>query len=331
MDHSDWTGERALVTGGAGFIGSNLCERLLDLGASVTVLDDLSSGKLENLAFVRERKLTRRFKLIQGDIRDDRALRRALKGASAIFHMAALGSVVASVENPLHCNSINVEGSLRVLDAARRAGVKRIVVSSSASVYGNDPALPKRETMTPQPESPYASSKISMEHYAANYTALYGMNVAILRYFNVYGPKQDPHSIYAAAIPIFVHRLLSNERPVIFGDGEQTRDFVHVSDVVEANLRAACASHDACGHAINVARGERISVNRLIGLLSELLASPLQPLYAPERVGDVKHSVASVRLGREQLGFRAAVSLSKGLRASIGWYRQDFERRRGAS
>ncbi len=313
-----WNQVTALVTGGAGFIGSNLSKRLLSEGANVVVVDDFSSGKRENLAFAENED---RFRLVEADIRDFPTLSRAMMGVDAVFHMAALASVPASVADPQKAHEVNVTGSLNVLRAAQENGVKRVVVSGSAAVYGNGPELPKNENMRPEPESPYASNKIAMEYYAADFTRFFGVDTAILRYFNVFGPQQDPQSAYAAVIPIFVTKLLKGERPVIFGDGEQTRDFVYIDDVVEANLKAAAAPASACAKPMNVAGGQRVSVNRLFYKIRELIGSDLEPDYQPERPGDVKHSTASVDRARDEIGFEAAISVEEGLERSIDWYR----------
>ena len=258
--NADWKNTTAVITGGAGFIGSNLARQLLGSGARVVVLDNFSSGKRRNLDFIAEQGYADRFRLIEDDIRNSAALNEACSGAQVLFHMAAMGSVEQSVAQPELANEINVGGSIKVLQAARDAKLRRVVLSSSAATYGNNPELPKIETMRPEPLSPYASSKIAMEYYAANFHTLYGLETVILRYFNVFGPHQDPTSIYAAVIPIFVHKLLSGVAPRINGDGGQTRDFVHVSDVARANMLAAFAPSNACGRPINVAGGRVISV-----------------------------------------------------------------------
>lgn len=312
------------ITGGAGFIGSNLARLLLEKGVRVTVLDNFFSGKRRNLDFVAENGFTSRFRLIEGDIRDPKALDEAVLGAQRIFHMAALGSVPLSVEQPLLAHDINVNGSLAVYEAARRHKVPRVVISSTSALYGNNPVLPKHEGLRAEPESPYASSKLAMESYGGDYTRYFGVEVAVLRYFNVFGPHQDPHSIYAAVIPIFVYKLLSGERPKIFGDGEQTRDFVHVYDVARANLLAAMAPASEMGRPINIAGGERISVNLLFNEIKKLLGSPLTPIYAPPRLGDVVHSVAAIERAREALGFSPEISVPEGLARSIDWYKADY-------
>ena len=324
-----WSKVTAMVTGGAGFIGSNLVRRLLELGARVVVVDNFSSGRRRNLDFIEREDYAGRFELVEADIRDYPVLKDAVRGCEYAFHLAAMASVPASVENPFEANEINVGGSINLLRAGRDAGVRRVIFSSSSAVYGDDPRLPKEESMLPRPQSPYASSKLAMEHYAANYTTLFGFETVLLRYFNVFGPQQDPKSMYAAVIPIFVYKLLKGERPTIFGDGEQTRDFVHVNDVLRANLLAATASTDALGAAINIAGGRRISVNLLFRTIRKLLGSPLEALHAAERPGDVRHSVASIAKAGEVLGFSPEISVEDGLARSIEWYREDFERSGG--
>lgn len=331
MNTRDIPFSQVAISGGAGFIGSNLARTLLQAGLTVTVLDNFFSGKRRNLDFVVEEGYQSRFRLVEGDIRDPKALDEAFAGAERVFHMAALGSVPLSVKEPLLAHDINVNGSLAVYEAARRHKIPRVVVSSTSALYGNNPVLPKDEDLRPEPESPYASAKLAMESYGADYTRYFGVEVAILRYFNVFGPHQDPHSIYAAVIPIFVYKLLSGEAPIIFGDGEQTRDFIHVYDVARANILAAGAPSALMGRPINIAGGERISVNLLFDEIQKLLGSPLRPIYAPARLGDVVHSVASVVRAREGLGFTPEISVPDGLARSIEWYKADYLAQKSAA
>lgn len=321
---AEFTGKTIAVTGGAGFIGSNLTRRLLKNGNKVVVVDNLSYGKIENLDFVKKEGYEATYSFKKVDIRDYENLVDALKGVEYVFHMAALGSVPASIDDPQLACDINISGSLNVLRAAKENKIRRVVVSSSSAVYGDNPTLPKLEDMRPEPESPYATSKISMEYLGKNYTDHFGVETAILRYFNVFGPHQDPSSQYAAVIPIFISKLLRKESPVIFGDGNQTRDFIHVDDVVEANIRAASAPVSACGQAINVAGGRRISVNLLFEKIASLLNSRIKPTYMPERQGDVKHSVASVEKAKQFLDFDNSVSVEEGLEKSIEWYKANL-------
>lgn len=313
-------GRRVCVTGGAGFIGSHLVAALLSRGAQVCVIDNLSSGRRENLTAAGA-VAPERLSLIEGDIRDPQALDAALPGCDTVFHLAALASVPASVANPEEAESINAAGSLALYAAARRHALRRVVVSSSSAVYGDDPVLPKHEGLAPSPESPYATSKLAMEHYGINALRLYGQEVAILRYFNVFGPRQDPASQYAAVIPIFTDCLLKGRQARIFGDGGQTRDFVYVDDVVRANLLAAQAPKAACGRPMNIAGGTGISVLHLYRAIAGLVASDLPPLHEEERPGDVRHSVADVTRAAQVLGFRAAVSLETGLAQTVDWFR----------
>jgi nucleoside-diphosphate-sugar epimerase len=301
----------ALVTGGAGFIGGHLVERLCADGWRVRVLDDFSSGKEENLAGVDGR-----VELLRGDVRDADLLAKALRGVEVVFHQAAMASVPRSVAEPILTNSVNVGGTLAVLDAARLAGVRRVVYAASSSAYGDAPGLPKIETMPVDLLSPYALQKHAGESYCRLYTELYGLETVALRYFNVYGPRQDPKSEYAAVIPKFITACLRGESPTIFGDGEQTRDFVMVYDAVQANLLAADAPR-AAGRVFNIAAGRRTSLNDLISVIREETGAKAQPHHAPPREGDVRDSVASLESARELLGYEPRVALREGLRVTI--------------
>jgi nucleoside-diphosphate-sugar epimerase len=302
-----------LVTGGAGFIGSHLVERLLAGGASVRVLDNLSTGRPSILAFARGLP-ARRFELIEADLEDQGALRRALPGVEGVFHQAALPSVPRSVRDPLESHRVNATGTLALLLAARAAGVRRVVYASSSSIYGDGPELPKVETMAPRPLSPYAAGKLQGEHYCRIFHHLDGMQTVALRYFNVFGPRQDPASEYAAVIPRFLSALLRGERPVIYGDGRQSRDFTFVSDVVEANLLALGAGEPAHGRALNVAAGRRVTLLELLDLLGGIVGRPVEPRFEPPRPGDVRHSQADASEARRLLGWQARVGMEEGLR-----------------
>jgi nucleoside-diphosphate-sugar epimerase len=306
-----------LVTGGAGFIGGHLAERLVRDGKSVRVLDDFSSGREANL-----RSWGDRAEMVRGDIRDSAAVARAMSGVRVVFHLAALPSVPKSVADPRTSHDINVNGTLNVLLAARDAGVRRLVFSSSSAVYGDSPELPKREDMTPTPISPYGLHKLIGEQYGELFTRTYGLPTVSLRYFNVYGPRQDPQSEYAAAIPKFITSLLAGRAPTVFGDGEQTRDFTYVADVVDANLAAAGAGSQAAGRTFNIAGGRRISVNELISTINGILSSAIAPNYAPPRPGDVLHSQADVAKAKALLGITGRVDLAEGLRRTVEWFRQ---------
>lgn len=301
---------RYLVTGGAGFIGSNLCDELIARGHEVRVVDDLSTGKRENLAH-----LGGQVELIVGDIRDAGLLARAVEGCDYVLHQAAVASVPRSVAEPLLCDEVNVNGTLKVLLAAKEAGVKRVVIASSCAVYGDDPELPKRETLRAWPTSPYAVSKLAAEQYTRVASDLLGIEAVALRYFNVFGPRQDPQGDYAAVVPKFLERLLAGEPPIIFGDGAQTRDFVFVGDVVRANL-AACTAPRAPGQVCNVAGGKSYSITELAALVAEAVGRDLRPIYQPARPGDVLHSSADISLTAERLGWQPRTGLVEGLRVA---------------
>lgn len=304
-----------LVTGGAGFIGGHICERLLRDGHIVRVLDDLSSGKESNLESIRGE-----IEFIRGDIRDAPLVAEAMKDVYVVFHEAALGSVPRSVADPLTTHEVNMTGTLNVFLAAREAGVKRVVYASSSSVYGETPVLPKQEEMTPQPLSPYAISKLVGEHYATVFKHVYGFEVVALRYFNIFGPGQDPESQYAAVVPKFVTALLNGKPPVVYGDGLQSRDFTYVDNVVEANLLAAEAEGVA-GRAFNIACGGRYTLLDLLAKLKLILASDIEPVHEPPRAGDVRDSQASIEAAERALGYRVSVGFDEGLRRSVEWYR----------
>ncbi len=305
-----------LVTGGAGFIGSNIVEELLRRGETVRVLDNFSTGKRENLVPFWER-----IELVEGDLRDLPTVRRAVEGVDYVLHQAALPSVPRSVDDPLENDAVNVTGTLNLLIAARDARVKRVVFASSCSVYGDDPTLPKRENMLPQPKSPYAVSKLAGEYYCRTFGEVYGLETVALRYFNVFGPRQDPASDYAAVIPLFITRLLRGQAPTVHGDGLQSRDFVHVANVVQANLLAAAAPGIA-GRVFNIACGERYTLLDLIGILNEILGTRITPIHDGPRPGDVRHSQADITAAREALGYRVVVDFAEGLRRTVEWCRE---------
>lgn len=301
----------ALVTGGAGFIGGHLVERLCADGWTLRVIDDFSSGREANLPAV-----ARSLELVRGDIRDENTLAAAVRDVEVVFHQAAIPSVPRSVAEPLRTNSVNIDGTLAVLEASRRAGVRRVVYAASSSAYGDTPVLPKVESMPANPLSPYALQKYTGEVYCRLYAQLYGLETVALRYFNVYGPRQDPKSEYAAVIPKFISACLRGEAPTIYGDGEQTRDFTMVYDAVRANLLAADAPR-ASGAVCNVAAGVRTSLNQLFAAIREQTGSSAKPVYAPPREGDVRDSLASLERARELLGYEPRVALREGLRITI--------------
>ena len=305
-----------LITGGAGFIGSHLAERLVALGAKVRLLDDFTTGRRQNLS-----ALAHQVELLQGSLTDMATVRKAVAGMDVVFHQGALPSVARSVEDPLTTHQVNATGTLLLLLAAREAKVKRVVFASSSSVYGDTPTLPKREEMPPNPQSPYALSKLIGEQFCRLFWRLYGLETVSLRYFNIFGPRQDPTSQYAAVIPRFITKLLRGERPTIYGDGEQTRDFTFVDNCVQANLLAATAEGVA-GEVFNVGAGKQTSVNELFRLIRSLIGiNNIEPLYAPPRPGDVRHSLADITKARERLGYEPSVSLEEGLERTIAWFR----------
>lgn len=313
-----------LVTGGAGFIGSHLVDALVKLGARVRVIDDLSNGREANLADHLEpgAVMSRRVGFIRASILDEAALSLAIDGCAVVFHQAALGSVPASVEQPLLYHEVNGTGTLRVLDAARRAGVRRVIYASSSSVYGESATLPKVETMLPAPLSPYAVSKLMGEYWLQVYARCYGLPGASLRYFNVFGPRQRPDSPYAAVVPAFAAALRAGRRPIIYGDGLQSRDFTHVDNVVHANLLAGMLRGEQVGDApaapaVNVACGERYTLLELLDAMQRILGTAIAPEHRPERAGDVKHSQADITRARATLGYKTIVGFHEGLKSMM--------------
>lgn len=311
----DSSGRRALVTGGAGFIGGHLVEGLLAAGWSVRVIDDLSTGSERNLAHARER-----IEFTRGDIRDADVLKRVMDGVEVVFHQAAMASVPRSVAMPLLTNSINVDGTLLVLETARQSGVRRVVYAASSSAYGDTEVLPKTESLPATPLSPYALQKHTGEVYCRLYRELYGLETVALRYFNIFGPRQDPNSDYAAVIPSFVTAALAGRPPVIYGDGEQTRDFTYVENAVQANLRAA-DSQRASGRVINIAAGKRTSLNRLWQAIREIVGVDLEAHHAAPREGDVRDSLADLTLASELLDYAPDIDLDEGLSRTIASFR----------
>jgi UDP-glucose 4-epimerase len=305
----------ALVTGGAGFIGSHLVEALVRRGDGVRVLDNLSTGRISNLASVIDR-----VEFLEGDIRDVKAVDSAVEGVDGIFHQAAMVSVPLSVEQPMTNHAINVDGTLNVLEAARRHRVGKVVYASSASVYGDENDPPLVETMAPRPISPYGLSKFVNEQYARLYARTYGISAIGLRYFNVYGPRQDPGSPYSGVITIFIHRMMSGRRPTIYGDGTQTRDYVYVSDIVRANLLAA-ESAGGAGDVFNISTNHETSVLELWHALTDTAGVDLAPEFGPERPGDVQRSWASFERARRVLGYEPLVELTEGIRRTLEWMR----------
>jgi UDP-glucose 4-epimerase len=306
-----------LVTGGAGFIGSSIAEALLAAGETVRILDDFSSGRRENLE-----SLPGRYELIEGTIVDPETVARAVRGVEVVFHEAAIPSVFRSVEEPQATLLAGVQGTTVVLDASRHAGVRRLVFAASSAAYGETPTLPKVETMAPQPLSPYAVSKLTCEQLMRVFASLYGLETASLRYFNVFGPRQDPKSEYAAVVPRFVTAALRKERPVVFGDGEQTRDFCFIENAVQANLLAAGTTRKLKGEVVNIACGERTSLNQLLQYIGELVGARLDPEHRPARAGDVRDSLADVTAARDLLGYVPRVDVREGLRRTLEAFRR---------
>jgi nucleoside-diphosphate-sugar epimerase len=305
-----------LVTGGAGFIGSNLVEELVRRGESIRVLDNYSSGKKENLVDFAEQ-----IELIEGDIRNYNIVRDAVSDIDVILHQAALPSVPRSINDPITTNEVNVSGTLNVLNAAKDAKVKRVVFASSSSVYGDAPELPKHEGMIPNPLSPYAVSKLAGEKYCNVFSSVYGLETVALRYFNVFGPKQDPTSQYSAVIPKFINSLLNNKRPIIYGDGEQSRDFTFVANVVNANILAS-TKENLSGIVMNSACHGRITLNELVAIINEILGKNISPIYQDERTGDIKHSFASIELAKAKLDYMPIVPFKEGLNYTIEYYKK---------
>lgn len=310
-----------LVTGGAGFIGSNIAERLLEMGAVVRVLDNLSTGKRENMATFIDHE---NFTFLEGDIRDLDTCLQATQGVDYVLNQAAWGSVPRSIEEPLLYEEINIRGTLNMMEASRRNGVKRFVYASSSSVYGDHPVLPKREGEEGNLLSPYALTKAVDELYGKIYTSLYGLETVGLRYFNVFGRRQDPDGAYAAVIPKFIKMLLSGERPVINGDGRQSRDFTYIDNVVEANLKSCFAPAEAAGEAFNIAYGGRDYLIDIYHTLCEQLGIDLEPVFGPDRPGDIKHSNADISKARRLLGYDPEYDFSSGIRLAIEWYRENL-------
>ena len=302
-----------LVTGGAGFIGSHLVHTLLDQGADVRVLDNFSTGKRENLS-----SLAGRLEVLEGDVRDRAVVEKAVRDVDIVFHQAAFVSVPESMQKPQTCFDVNVMATVALFDVARAAGVQRVVVASSAAVYGESDALPLKETTQTQSLSPYAASKRTIEIYAQLYTRAFGLDVVALRYFNVYGPHQRPDSMYAAAVPIFVRRLLDGKPVTIFGDGSQTRDLINIRDVVRANLIAA-EHPNAPGQVFNVCTGQETRILDLLEVLFDLFPDVQQPIFIDPRPGDIYRSVGSAEFIAQTLGFRAEVTLEEGLKETVAW------------
>jgi UDP-N-acetylglucosamine 4-epimerase len=314
-------GSKFLVTGAAGFIGSNLVEALLNLGYKVIGLDNFSTGKRENVDLFIDNL---NFKFIEGDIRSLDTCMDACKGIDFVLHQAAWGSVPRSIEMPLLYEEINIKGTLNMMEAARQNNVKKFVYASSSSVYGDEPNLPKKEGIEGNLLSPYALTKMVDEEYGKLYTKLYGLDTYALRYFNVFGRRQDPNGAYAAVIPKFIKQLVNNERPTINGDGKQSRDFTYIENVIEANLKACNASHEAAGQAFNIAYGGREYLIDIYYDLCKALDKDIEPIFGPDRKGDIKHSNADISKARKFLEYNPEWSFERGIKAAIEWYRENL-------
>jgi UDP-glucose 4-epimerase len=310
-----------VVTGGAGFIGSHIVERLLRDGEEVVLVDDFSTGTYSNIADFQS---DRRLRVEKVNILQKKALVEIFKGARFVFHQAAIPSVQKSLEYPFETNEVNIGGTLNVLLAAQQAGVNRVVLAGSSSIYGDTDVLPKSENMAPQPLSPYALQKYTAEAYSQMMHRLFGVETTTLRYFNVFGPRQDPQSEYAAVIPRFVTAMLTGKSPTIYGDGEQSRDFTYIDNVVKANLEAARAPR-AAGEVMNIGLGDRITLNRIVELLNEILGTCINPIYEPPRSGDVRHSQASIERARQLIGFEPSVDFRTGLERTVRWYSEKMQ------
>lgn len=307
-----------LVTGGAGFIGSNLVEALLAQGHRVRVLDNFSTGRRENLAPFMDR-----IELVTGSLAQFENCQMAVAGVDYVLHQGALPSVPKSIELPIESNNANVTGTVDLLVAARDAGVKRVVFAASSSAYGNTETLPKIETMAPSPLSPYALQKYAGELYMKIFYETYGIETVALRYFNIFGPRQDPTSFYSAVIPKFITALLQGQAPTIFGDGKQSRDFTYIDNVVQANIKASTADKRSAGQVMNIACGERIDLNELAQVINEILGTKISPKYEPERRGDVKHSLADINRARDLIGYQPTVKFAEGIKKTIEWYKKN--------
>ncbi|MHC4221761.1 MAG: SDR family oxidoreductase [Planctomycetota bacterium] len=310
--------ERFLVTGGAGFIGSNICKELVSQGCFVRVIDNLLTGKKANLADIIDQ-----IEFIEADMGDEQAIISAVKDIDVVLHQGALPSVPKSVADPATTHKHCLDATFAVLLAARDAKVKRLVYAASSSAYGDSPTLPKVETMPDNPLSPYAVAKLAGENYCSVFYNVFGLETISLRYFNVFGPNQDPTSQYAAAIPAFVTAILKGQPPTIYGDGQQSRDFTYIDNVVQANLLAARAKHTA-GQTVNIACGQAVTINQIIDMINELTGNNVKPTYVDSRAGDVKHSLADISLAEKTIGFKPTIDFQAGLKKAIIWYRENL-------
>ncbi len=308
-----------LITGGAGFIGSNIARELVRRGHRVRILDNFSTGNRENL-----REIEDKIEIMEGDLRNYHNVREAVEGMDFVLHQGALPSVPRSISDPIASDAVNVGGTLNVLHAAKAARVKRVVFASSSSIYGDNPTLPKQEDMPPNPLSPYAVSKLAGEKYCQVFAGIYGLHTVCLRYFNVFGPRQNPDSQYSAVIPKFIKAILHDQSPVIYGDGEQSRDFTYIQNTIEVNIRATEADCPP-GVVMNAAVHQRTTLNELVAMINKILGKNIQPVYTEPRPGDIKHSFADITRLKETLGYQPSVLFEEGLRRTIAWYQQIYQ------
>jgi len=312
--------EKFLVTGGAGFIGSHIVEALAKRGKKVRILDNFSTGKMENIEdFFKKYNNRNSLEVIKEDLRDKNTVDNAVKDVDYIFHLGALTSVFRSVEDTITTSEVNIIGTLNILNAAKSSGVKRVIYASSSSAYGDSPKLPKKEEMETNPLSPYAVSKLACEDYCKVFKHLYGLETVILRYFNVFGPRQDPDSQYAAVIPKFIKMVLNNNKPTIYGDGEQTRDFTYIDNVVNANLQAL-KKNGILGEVFNIACGEKITINELVKEIGDILNRDVNPIYSEPRKGDVRDSIADISKAKNLLGYKPKIGFRKGLENTVRFF-----------
>ncbi len=309
--------DKFLITGGAGFIGSNITDRLLEQGHTVRVIDNFLTGKRENLSKALN---AGGFELIEGDIRNLDTVRKACKGIDFVLHEAAIPSVPRSIDDPIATNEVNINGTLNVLKAAYENKVKRVVYAASSSAYGDTAVLPKKEDMIPSPLSPYAVSKLTGEYYCRVFTGVYGLETVSLRYFNIFGPRQDPNSTYAAVIPKFITAMLKGESPTVYGDGEQSRDFTYIENVIQANINACYASKEAAGKLFNIACGTRFTLNTVLGLLEKILGKKANPQYLQPKKGDVKHSQADITNASKYIDYKIEVDFETGLKKTVDYF-----------
>ncbi|MGD9900798.1 MAG: SDR family oxidoreductase [Calditrichaceae bacterium] len=310
--------ERYLITGGAGFIGSNIAEHLVKNGHFVRIFDNFSTGKIQNIS-----GLTDKVEVVNGDIRYLNSVQSAMEDIDYVLHQAAMPSVPRSIETPIESNEVNINGTLNILYAAKERGVKRVVYAASSSAYGESEILPKVETMKPSPLSPYAVNKLTSEYYCSVFNHVYGLETVALRYFNIFGPRQDPNSYYSAVIPKFIKAYLMGESPVIFGDGTQSRDFTYIENVIHANLLACKAPVKAAGKVMNIACGDRITLNQLAEEIKKLLHSNIEPVHGEPRLGDIKHSLADISLAKELIGYEERIDVMTGLKKTVDWFLQN--------